>query len=657
MSKTRQRRRNPKREGQRRIRALAFFVLGLFAVAGSRSVWLQTFQASELQARAEDQRIRRLELLPDRGAIYDRNGRELAQSIPGASVFVDPSAVLDRPEELGRLCKVLDLDPGEARELLARGGARFAWLKRRVTPSAEAAVRSLGIPGVGIAREPQRYYPKKGLAGQVLGFVGTDGRGLGGIEYRYDELLRGKSRSVQAERDARGCLMLTDAPDVQGGRGQSVTLTLDETVQHIVEEELARAVDQSAARAGIAVALEPTTGEILALAQAPAFNPNIFGVSTGEDRKIKAAVDVYEPGSTFKALFLGILLDRDLVKPSDLVFCENGEWRVHRRTIHDHVPHGWLTVADVLKVSSNIGVAKLSEKLAEEELYEGLRRFGLGERTGVELPGESNGILPPTRAWSKITPKTMAYGQGVSATALQVASAVAAIANGGLRMRPTLVRSILDAEGHVVERFHPRPAERALSEKTAATLTHLMERVVQNEGGTGTLAALPGYTVAGKTGTSWKPDPNGGGYLRNKIVASFAGFVPSRAPRIAILVAVDEPSRGSRYGGMIAAPAFREMARRILAYLGVPPSGEVTPQEREVAAEVPSRRERREVLSGTMPDVRGLTMREALRVMDGVGEDAELSLLGSGLAATQDPAPGTPLAEGQVCRVVFKPLL
>ncbi len=657
MSRPRQRRRDPKREGQWRIRALAFLVLGLFAVAAFRSVCLQVFQASELQARAEDQRIRRLELLPDRGAIFDRNGRELAQSIPGASVFVDPSALLDRREDLGRLCKTLDLDPGEARALLSRGGARFAWLKRRVTPSVETAVRRLEIPGVGIAREPHRYFPKKGLAGQVLGFVGTDGRGLGGIEYRYDGLLRGRSRSVQAERDARGCLLLTDAPDLRKGQGQNVTLTLDETVQHIVEEELGRAVEESAARGGIAVVLEPATGEILALAQVPAFNPNIFGDSAGEDRKIKAVVDVYEPGSTLKTLFLGILLDRGLAKPSDLVFCENGEWTVHRRTIHDHVPHGWLTVADVLKVSSNIGVAKLSEKLREEDLYEGLRRFGLGERTGVELPGESNGILPPTRTWSKMTPKTMAYGQGVSATALQVASAVAAIANGGLRMRPRLVRAIQDAERRHVEHFEPQLAGRALSERTAATVTHLMERVVQDEKGTGTLAAVPGYTVAGKTGTSWKPDPDGNGYLRNKVVASFAGFVPSRAPRITLLVAVDEPSRGSRYGGMVAAPAFREMARRILAYLGVPPSGETRSTETGITQAAPPRKQRREVATGTMPDLRGLTMREVLRALAGWGAAGAVNLLGSGVAASQDPSPGTPLADGQGCRVVFRPLL
>jgi len=638
-----------------RIVLVATGVLALFAAAAVRATYLQVFQAPELQVRAEEQRHRRLELLPARGDLLDRNGKELAKSIPGASVFADPSCLLGSKEELGQLCRALGLETADVKAALKQGGARFAWLKRRVTPREADAIAALGIPGVGIAPEPQRTYPKKALAGQVLGFVGTDGRGLGGLEYRFDALLTGKPRVVQAERDARGCLLLPGAPAANEGRGMSLCLTLDEAIQHIAEEELSRAVDDSAARSGVAVVIDPATGEILALAQAPSFNPNAVSASRDEDRKVKAVVDVYEPGSTLKALFLGIVMDQGLAGTRDLVFCENGSWTVHGHTIHDHEPHGWLSVADVLKVSSNIGVAKLSEKIAPNAFYEGLRRFGLGAATSVELGGESGGILPPPRAWSKMTPKTAAYGQGVSATALQVAGAVAAVANGGIRMRPRLVRAILDEAGREIERFGPEVAGRALSADTAATLVRLMERVVDQDDGTGTRARVPGYTVAGKTGTSWKPDPEGNGYLRNKIVASFAGFVPSRAPRIAMLVAVDEPSQGSRYGGMVAAPAFAEMARRILAYL------QVAPEEGPAAEAAPvAQRPRRGVdqtPNGTMPDVAGLTMREALRRLEGAGVAIRLSLLGSGIAATQDPSPGSRLAADQACRIVFRPLL
>lgn len=655
MSRGAPRRPDPERDGRRRIVLLAGAVLGLFAAAALRAAHLQLVRAPFLQARADEQRTSRLELLPARGAIYDRNGRELARSVPGASVFVDPSCLLRAPENLARLCAALGLDRAAVRRDLADGGRRFAWLKRPVSPREEEAVRALGIPGVGIAREPTRYYPKKELAGQVIGFVGVDGHGLGGLEYRFDGVLRGRAQEVRAERDARGCLLLAEAPDVDGGRGSSLVLTLDETVQHIAEEELGRAVAESAARGGVAVLMEPRSGEILALAQVPGFNPNAVADSTAEDRKVEAVVDVYEPGSTFKALFLGILLDAGLARPEDLVFCENGRWPTHDRVIHDHAPHGWLTVADVLKVSSNIGVAKLSERLSEQAFYDGLRAFGIGEPTGVELAGESRGILPPPSRWSKVTAKTMAYGQGVSATALQVATAVATVANGGLRPAPHLVRSVLDPDGRAMKEETPRGAGRAISTAAAAVLTRLMERVVQEDEGTGGRAAIPGYTVAGKTGTSWKPDPHGRGYLRDKVVASFAGFVPSRAPRLVGLVAVDEPTRGSRYGGSVAAPAFAAMCRRTLAYLQVPPE-----EDADAAVAVRSRRPERdeaEAAQGTMPDVSGLTMREALRRLEASGASIRLGLLGSGVAASQDPAPGTPLRADQACRIVFKPLL
>lgn len=646
----------------RRLAVLATVVFAMFLVAALRAAQLQVAQDDQLRARGERQRRRQLELLPERGPILDRNGRELAAIIPGNSVFADPLELLADPAALARVCRALGLDPAKTTRRLRRGGSRFAWLKRRVPPVQEQALLDLGVEGVGVARESHRYYPKKTLAGQVLGFVGVDGEGLGGIEYRYDTLLKGAARTVWAERDARGRLMLAQAPERSAGQGRGLMLTLDEMVQHIAEEELAAAVRRSAARGGMAVVMEPASGEILALAQVPPFNPNTLGAGRPENRKVVAAVDVYEPGSTVKALFLGALLDRGAATPGELVFCENGKWRVHGHTIHDHHPHGWLSVAKVLEVSSNIGVSKLSEKLSPQDLYDGLRAFGLGETTGVELGGESRGILPPVAEWSKMTPRTAVYGQGISATGIQMTAAFAAVANGGVRMQPRLVRAVLDESGHAVQRFAPQKAGRALDAETAATLTRMLERVVHGEEGTGQEAAVPGYRVAGKTGTSWKPDPVRGGYQRNKVVASFAGFVPSRRPELAILVAVDEPTKGLRYGGTVAAPAFREIARRVLAYRQVSPDPEELVDEPVAAAgsrparRPPPRAERRSA-PGRMPDLRGLTMRGVLRAMEQSGVAVAPDLVGSGVASRQEPTAGAALREGQTCRVEFRPLL
>ncbi|MBI5018009.1 MAG: transpeptidase family protein [Deltaproteobacteria bacterium] len=656
-------RRRPEPAGAHRIGAVAIVVLSLFAVSALRAAHLQIVAAPKLRARAEDQSRRRLKLLSARGTIYDRHLRELAVSIPGGSVFVDPTELLEVPGGLERLSEVLSLDPKAAGRQLERGGRRFAWLKRRISPSEDEALRALKLPGVGVAQEAHRFYPNRTLAAQLLGFVGLEGEGQGGLEYQYETALRGREFYVEAERDARGGFLLTDAPDPTRGRGRSVVLTIDETIQHIVEEELSRAVESSASKGGWGIALDPATGEILALAENPAFNPNAISSSRMETRKIRATADVYEPGSTFKALFLGILLDQHIVRPMDRVFCENGAWTVHRKTIHDHSPHGWLTVADILKVSSNIGVAKLSERISPEAFYEGLRRYGVGEPSGVDLPGESRGILPPVRTWAKITPKTISFGQGVSATALQVASAVGAIANHGQRMRPHVVAAVLDENGVEIRRVAPEPVARSIGPEAAGELTRMLEAVVQGEGGTAPQAAIPGYTVAGKTGTAWKPDPNGRGYLRHSIVASFVGFVPSQAPRFVLLMAVDEPSKGSLYGGTIAGPAFREAGRRILAYLQVPPE----PGAAVATAKPPAQAGQEadwavapvaeELAAGAMPDLRGLTMREALRRLQGTGVPVRLTLSGTGVAESQEPGPGTALVAGNTCRIVFRPLL
>jgi len=642
-------------EGKGRLLALSLFIQCLFVIAVVRAIHLQVYKAPDLRQRAEEQRLRRVELLPRRGTIYDRNERVLAKNILGASIYVDPALFGDSEIEINNLANALALDREEVKNRLNSGSSRFAWLKRAVSPKEEAAVAALNLKSVGIVKEPRRYYPRGLLAGQLLGFVDSEGKGLGGLEYKYDSVLSGRPQTVIAERDAMGRLLLGEAPDLEGVKGGGIVLSLDETIQSIAEEELARTIERSGAKGGLAVAMDPSTGEILAMAQIPYFNPNALSASTSEDRKIKALVDVYEPGSTMKALFLGVLMDKGLAEPDEKVFCENGSWNVHRRTIHDHHGYGMLSVGEILKFSSNIGVAKLSERISPTALYEGFRKFGLGEKTEIGIAGESKGILPPVSLWSKMTPITIAYGQGVSATALQVTAAFSALANKGVLMKPILVKKVLDENATVVERNDPEALGRAVSEKTAAALVPLLEQVVQGEGGTGSLAAVDGYSTAGKTGTSWKPDLVNGGYMRDKWISSFVGFAPSRSPRITILAAIDEPTKGSRYGGSVAGPAFSKMAARILSYLGVPPDEKV--EEKSYAAAKPLRSDKEPAPSGTMPDLSGLTMREALRELDKRGVEVLPTLMGSGIAAMQDPPPGVKLHPWDECRIVFKPVL
>ncbi|GAB6063447.1 penicillin-binding protein [Deferrisoma palaeochoriense] len=651
-SQSRKKAAGPLRGERVRLRLVGAALLGLLAVAGLRAAHLQIRLAPELRARAARQHQGQIEILPTRGAIFDRNGRELALSVPGWSLFADPSVLLEREDDLARLAEILGQPQPEVRRRLEAGGRRFAWLKRALSPGELARVRKADIPGTGLAQEPLRFYPKRSLAGQVLGFVGADGKGLGGLEFAFDGLLRGREKRVVATRDARGRLLLRNAPDPLEASGGSLVLTIDETLQHIAEEELARAVEASRARGGVAVVVDPGSGEILALAQVPPFNPNDLAGSQAEDRKVRAAVDVFEPGSTMKPLFVGLLFDRGAARPGERIFCENGEWPVHGRVIHDHKPHGWLTVEEILRVSSNIGVAKLSERIAPEDLYAGYRRLGFGRPTGVELPGESRGILPEPGDWSLMTPKTLAYGQGIGATALQVAGAFAALANGGVGMRLRLVREVRGPGGETLERTEPEPRARAFSTATAARLTEILEGVAGPEG-TAPQAAVPGFRVAGKTGTAWKVE--GGRYNPRKVWASFVGYVPSRAPRLVILVAVDEPTKGPRYGGVVAGPAFREIARRSLAYLGVAPEQAVSqapppPRGEPAPADGPA-----EIRPGEMPDCRGLTLRDAVRVLGRAGLLEGARLLGTGWAAHQDPAPGTRVEPGTSCTVVFRP--
>lgn len=659
-----------------KIRIVGAFMFALFAIAVARAVVLQVYRAETLQARAADQYAKKIKILPSRGKIYDRNMQELAASVAGSSAYVTGERILEDPEQFDRITKALSLDKYAVSSLIRKRGGMYTTIKRRLTPAEEIAAAEIAKNSkyFGVAPQPARYYPNKYLAGQILGYVGQDGEGLGGLEYKYEETLKGNPVWVYAERDAKAAGLMTEAPDMAQGRGKSLVLTIDQSIQHIVEEELELAVTEREAKGAFSVILDPTTGEILALAQVPRLNPNDFTGARAEERKIKTITDVFEPGSTMKPVFISIMLESGAARPTDTVYCENGKWKVYGgKVIHDHSGHGVMGLPDIIKVSSNIGVAKLSQRISYKAYYDGLYAYGFGRESGIDLRGESKGILPPTSSWAKITPMTVAYGQGIAVTPVQMVNAYAALANGGVMMKPHLVKAVLDENGGEIERIEPKELGRPVSRANADMVMRWMELVVMDPGGTATSADGSGYTVAGKTGTAWKPSK--GGYDTRRVVASFIGAAPSRSPRIVALVALDEPTKGSTYGGVVAAPVFKNIARRVLTHLSVPPDRPVTVAQKNKKDGADKKKKEAEAKASkiledspdgfedeatdvveqrnSMPDLSGLTMREAVKRLEQTGIAFKLDLRGSGFASAQEPAAGTSLTDGTLCVVHF----
>jgi cell division protein FtsI (penicillin-binding protein 3) len=488
------------------------------------------------------------------------------------SIFVDPSA-FDSPRARDHaadlLAPALKMERRKVLEKLSQPEKKFVWLKRRVDEPAAARVRALALDGVELVKEPKRFYPQRELAGHVLGFVGEEA-GQEGLERELEPLLRGKSIQVQATRDARGNMVLEHGvPDPTDLTGATVTLTLDSAIQLVTERELAKAVKTAGAIGGWAVVLEVKSGAVLALASNPAFDAN----KPGRDPMVwrdRAVQDQLEPGSTIKSFVVARAIEEGVLRPDELLYCEHGVWAHAGRKLHDTHPVDWATPATVLRESSNICAAKIGERLGKERIVRGLRAFGFGEKTGVGLPGEARGALGDPKKMAQIALDTTAFGQGMSATGLQEAVAMAAIANGGVLLRPYLVEKVVAPDGAVLQQRGREEVRRALGPSAARTVTAMLEEVVAK--GTGTRAALTEYRAAGKTGTAQKVDPVRGGYS-DKRLSSFVGFVPADAPRVAILVVIDEPKGigADVTGGMVAAPAWGAIAREALRQLGVMP--------------------------------------------------------------------------------------
>jgi cell division protein FtsI (penicillin-binding protein 3) len=673
------------------VRLLILAGVALFwmtAVLG-RVAYLQLFRHSEYMARASRQQRRVIEITPKRGAIYDRKMKALAMSMPVQSAFAVPSEVKDVAMASRLLSGVLATPQEEIRAKLEAGGT-FVWIRRKLPPEKAEAVKSLNLKGVYFQEENQRYYPKRDLAAHVVGFVDVDEKGLGGIEHEYDNVIRGQGEKIVVMADAKQRWF--DGGEAQRDRGTSVVLTLDEKVQYIAERELATAIEKTHAVAGTVIVQDPNTGALLALANWPKFNPNAAADAPAEARMNRAISAIYEPGSTFKLVTLAAAFDQNLIRPEDRFDCENGSLVVGGRRIHDHKAYGVLAVSEILANSSDVGAMKIALRLGAPKFYDYIRAFGFGTPTGVDLPGESRGLVERLQHWMPASIGAISMGQEVGVTPLQMVTAVSSVANGGLLYKPHTVQQMTRGEQILVLEGRSVPAEprRVIRPETAATLRHLMEGAILN--GTGKAARLDGWTAGGKTGTAQKIDPATGRYSRTNVIASFTGFAPINNPAVTILVSLDSPEGLPHGGGDVAAPVFKRIAEQVLAYLDVPRDVPVSPRLVQTSyhqgtsaeseslddlapvdfdaqtestieglRETPARSPEPKLPEVTVaadeggdipvPDFTGKTMREVTEACLRLGLNP--ILVGSRLASKQSPAAGSQVRRGSKVTVQF----
>jgi cell division protein FtsI (penicillin-binding protein 3) len=625
-----------------RLGVAKVFFLVLFVVAAGRAFQLQVLQGEKLKRLGERQHLKEWIVLPKRGAVMDRAGEPLALSLEAQSVYARPHRIHDSASVSKSLAKILNLDIVEVKQKLT-SDKPFVWIKRQIGPQEAEQIQALSADGVGMFYEPHRYYPQGQLAGQVIGFVGRDSEGLEGLELHYNGYIRGETGSSVIERDALGRRVLVQGVEgLQIPPGGDIHLTLDTSIQHLAEKELESTISKYRAKAGVAIVVDPLTGEVLALANYPSFDPNNFSRQSSQQKRNRAVADSFEPGSTFKTILAAAALEEGVVGRDDLFYCEMGKYPYAGKVIHDTHPYGWLPFSKILQVSSNIGFTKVAEKLKRERYFKYIEKFGFGQITGIDVPGEVSGLLRKPESWSAIDLATHAFGQGISATPMQMAMAYAAIANGGFLMRPYLVRRVVGPKGEVLLENQPHVVRRVVSEKTSRLLASMLKEVT-NEGGTGVMAKVEGFEVAGKTGTAQKADLTNGGYAAAKRVGSFVGFVPADAPKLVALVLVDEPEVNV-YGGVVAAPVFRNIARGALRQLAVAPQEPDLVPPAVGQAELPVRqalRKETEVADGSaaaVPDFVGLSLREAVAKARAMG--VKVKMRGNGYVVQQWPAPG-----------------
>jgi len=529
-----------------------------------RLVYLQIFCYGDFERRAQHQQQRSFDLSPKRGVIYDRAGRELAMSIQVDSAFVVPSEAPDLANAISLITRITKDDP---RVVLADCSAhKFCWVARKADADVIDRIRALNLQGIHFQKEPKRFYPKRELAAQVLGYVGTDDQGLSGLERQFNQQLQGKPGKLMISVDARKRWFASVEKEPESGN--SVVLTIDQNIQYIAERELERGMEETHAIAGTAIVENPRTGEILALTNRPTFNPNIRKEITNDALKNRAVSDVYEPGSTFKTVTISAGLEEKITRPEEMFDCQMGSIVINGMRIRDSRPHGMLSVADILAESSDVGAIKVALRLGDERLYKYIRAFGFGQQTGIELPSETRGLTKPVSRWSKVSIGAISMGQEIGISAVQLAAMISTIANDGVRVPPRIVAgTIVPQNAPQTVAFQPVEGTRVVSSLTAAQMRQMLQGVVLH--GTGRKAILEGYSSAGKTGTGQKVDPATGAYSKTKYVASFAGFAPINDPQIVAVVILDSPV-GLHQGGQVSAPVFQRITQQVLEYLHVP---------------------------------------------------------------------------------------
>jgi cell division protein FtsI (penicillin-binding protein 3) len=645
-----------------------FFIIGL-GINLCRAYVLQVVDRKKLNTYAQSSYQASVKLPPKRGTIYDRNGQELAVSLEVSSVYANPRLIEDKKMTAGHLALCLD-EPVSSMQALLNKESPFVWIKRRVSPEKVSQLKTLNLKGIGFTSESRRYYPGKDIAGQLLGFVGNDNQGLEGIEKYYEKVLKGPNETLVQMRDAVGRPFYISEPVTEEGQDmRNITLTIDKAIQYKAQEALQEQIKATNAKGGQCLIMKPDTGEILAMAVYPSFNPNIFNQFTSADWRNRLVTDVYEPGSAIKAFLLSIALEKRAVTPDTQINCENGEYRYEGHTIHDTHRHGTLSVEDVITVSSNIGAIKIGQRVGYDTFYSYMKNFGFGEKAGIDLAGERDGFIRSPQASKDIDKANTYFGQSMTVTSLQLATAMCAIANGGKLMKPYLVKEMTDQTGNVVMKNQPVMVRQVLSEDTARRTTQVLEDVV-SEKGTAAKAAILGYTVAGKTGTPQKIDP-AGGYSHAKHLSVFVGFVPAYKPEMVMLVMVDEPE-GTGYGGLVAAPVFSQVGKWALNTMRVNPDAPIDSKKTvmEAKAKNPEPPSKANVVkkaiaeeaepestetdqANLVPDFSGQTIRQVIQKGKQLGLDVIVD--GTGTAIAQYPQAGSPLSGITFIKVTFKP--
>jgi cell division protein FtsI (penicillin-binding protein 3) len=669
-----------------RRRALVIISLLVFwmLVITTRLIYLQTFQHESLARRARVQQQDAVETSPMRGLVLDRQGRELARSIDTESFFAVPIDINDEDQTARSLAPLVGVDHAALTSRLREGkekNRKFVWIARKLSAEQAEKVSALKLEGVYSLKEPKRFYPNGQLASHVLGFVGLDEVGLGGVEQVYNERIQGEAGKLFVETDAHR--RPYNSLEIEPSPGQAVVLTIDQMVQYRTEQALAAAVENSKAKSGTAIVLDPRTGEILALANAPSFDPNDARTAAAECRTNQALQNIYEPGSTFKIVAYSAAIEERMVKPDDRIDCQMGSINVAGRIVHDHHAFGSLTITEALAKSSNVAAIKLGLRLGDERMYDYIRRYGFGARTNVELPGETAGLVRPVGRWQPTSMGSIAMGQEIGVTPLQMAAAFGTIANDGVRVSPHLVREIRATDGTLTYQAQPE-YRRVVSAETARVLRGMLESVTVS--GTAKKAQIEGYTAAGKTGTAQKIDPKTRTYSSTKDIGSFVGFAPVENPAVVIIVVIDEPA-GAYHGGDVAAPVFREIAEQILPDLNVAPDTEIkldnpiasalrdAETAERVRAEVERLNQERDATlpqvattAGAqgadqvvyapatargvlMPDLHGKSVRDAARICAQLG--LQMEARGEGRALRQSPAAGAEVEAGRTVRIEF----